>query len=77
MKIADFFLIKSRNESFIIQLKSKILLYLSLAGVGLSIIYFFISVIKNNGLFGKSIMPVLIIIILVVVLILLRIISYV
>ncbi len=76
MKIADFFLIKSRNESFIIQLKSKILLYLSLAGVGLSIIYFFISVIKNNGLFGKSIMPVLIIIILVVVLILLRIISY-
>ncbi len=76
MKIEEYFLEKTKTESFTVQLKAKVLLYLSLVGVSLSLIYTLISIIKSGGMLGKSIMPIVIIVLLLIVLVILKTIGY-
>ena len=76
MKIEDFFLGKTKTESFTVQLKAKILLYLSFVGISLAFVYALISIIKSGGMLGKSIMPIVIIVLLLIVLVILKTIGY-
>ncbi len=76
MKIVEYFSQTSQHESFIIQLKSRVLLYSSLIGISLSCLYVFVSLFENSDMLGKSIMPGIITAILIIVIVLLKKVSY-
>ncbi len=73
MKLIETILEKTKKETFIIQLKSKVLLYLCFVGIGLPLLYVLVVLLSGRIL---NIMPVIIIVLLLIVILLLKTVNY-